>query len=92
MRGSAFVKPCVEKVKVWYDKIVRVSRTLEEWQKVQINWLYLLPIFSSKDIVAQMPEESRLFTQIDQTYRKYISVKQISTNFFINLLILIFTS
>lgn len=70
MRGSAFVKPSETAVRNWYDKLTRVNRTLEEWGQVQGNWLYLLPIFSSKDIVAQMPEEGRLFSQVDSTYRR----------------------
>lgn len=32
--------------------------------------MYLLPIFSSKDIVAQLPEEGILFTEVDSTFRK----------------------
>lgn len=74
MRGSAFVKPCEEEVKLWYAKLIRINATLEEWGKVQSNWLYLLPIFSSKDIVAQMPEEGRLFVSVDQTFRRYMQV------------------
>lgn len=35
-----------------------------------MQWIYLLPIFSSKDIVAQLPNEEILFTQIDITFRK----------------------
>lgn len=61
IRGSAFVKPIVEEVKDWYVTVNRMNMTLEEWAKVQIQWLYLMPIFSSKDIVAQMPEEGALF-------------------------------
>jgi len=76
MRGSAFVKPCEKEVRAWYDKLIRVNKTLEEWGKVQASWLYLLPIFSSKDIVAQMPEEGRLFQQVDQTYRRYMQVNK----------------
>lgn len=74
MRGSAFVKPCETEVRAWYDQLLRVNKTIEEWGKVQSNWLYLLPIFSSKDIVAQMPEEGRLFVQVDQTFRRYMGV------------------
>ena len=48
----------------------RVNRTLEEWGKVQIQWLYLLPIFSSKDIVAQMPEEGHMFQEVDSVYKR----------------------
>lgn len=74
MRGSAFVKPCEEEVRTFYEKLVRVNHTIEEWGKVQSNWLYLLPIFSSKDIVAQMPEEGRLFVAVDQTFRRNMAV------------------
>jgi len=42
----------------------RMSMTLEEWARVQMWWLYLMPIFSSKDIVAQMPVEGSLFNVI----------------------------
>jgi len=47
-----------------------VNKTLEEWGKVQVQWLYLLPIFSSKDICAQMVEESMMFNGIDSAYKK----------------------
>lgn len=76
MRGSVFVKPYEAQVKAWYEKIIRINNTIEEWGKVQSNWLYLLPIFSSKDIVAQMPQEGVLFKEVDSTYRRYISAVQ----------------
>lgn len=74
MRGSIFVKPYEDKVKAWYEKITRVNDTIEEWGKVQQQWLYLLPIFSSKDIVAQMPEEGILFREVNNTYTRYMKV------------------
>lgn len=61
IRGSAFVKPIKKEIKEWFEIVNRMNNTLEEWTKVQIQWLYLMPIFSSKDIVAQMPEEGVLF-------------------------------
>lgn len=61
IRSSAFVKPIRNDVNEWFDKINRMNMTLEEWAKVQIQWLYFMPIFSSSDIVAQMPEEGSLF-------------------------------
>ena len=32
--------------------------------------MYLLPIFSSKDIVAQLPEEGIMFQEVDGTFRR----------------------
>lgn len=76
MRGSVFVKPYETQVKNWYEKITRINNTIDEWGKVQSNWLYLLPIFSSKDIVAQMPQEGVLFKEVDSTYKRYMSIVQ----------------
>ncbi|KAI8420031.1 hypothetical protein MSG28_008627 [Choristoneura fumiferana] len=73
MRGSAFVKPFESQVKTWYEKITRVNSTIDEWGKVQSQWLYLLPIFSSKDIVAQMPEEGVMFVEVNNVYRRYMA-------------------
>lgn len=75
MRGSTFVKPCEVEVRNWYEKLLRVSHIFDEWLKVQINWLYLLPILSSEDISSEMPNEKQLFTQLNDIYCKYIDVK-----------------
>lgn len=56
-----------------YDKLNRVNQTIDEWGKVQVQWLYLLPIFSSKDIVAQMPEEGSMFQEVDSVYRRIMA-------------------
>lgn len=39
-----------------------------------MQWMYLLPIFSSKDIVAQLPEENVLFIYVDGTFRKAMQI------------------
>ncbi|XP_057662092.1 dynein axonemal heavy chain 12 isoform X1 [Diorhabda carinulata] len=74
MRGSIFVKPYETEVRTFYDRLVRINSTLDVWGKVQSQWLYLLPIFSSKDIVAQMPEEGNLFKEVNDTYKRYMDV------------------
>jgi len=78
IRGSAFVKPIKNEVNEWFELVNRMNMTLEEWAKVQIQWLYLLPIFSSKDIVAQMPEEGSLFNVRHVKHSNGISVLEIS--------------
>lgn len=69
MKGSPFVRPHEAKVKAWEESLLRAQMTLEEWLKVQANWMYLEPVFSSEDIQAQMPEEGRLFKKVDATWR-----------------------
>ncbi|XP_045466215.1 dynein axonemal heavy chain 7-like isoform X2 [Harmonia axyridis] len=72
MRGSVFVKPYEVEVRTFYDKILRINRTIDVLGKVQSQWLYLLPIFSSKDIVSQMPEEGLLFKEVNDTYKRFM--------------------
>lgn len=38
MRGSAFAKPIEAEVKVFYDLIIRIQKTIDEWTKVQDKW------------------------------------------------------
>ncbi|KAJ9581293.1 hypothetical protein L9F63_023527, partial [Diploptera punctata] len=73
MRGSAFVKPFEVEVRNWYLTLVRMIQTIEEWKKVQLEWLYLLPFFSSPDIASEIPEEVLLFHEVDCIYKTLIT-------------------
>jgi dynein heavy chain len=70
MRSSPYIQPFEVEIKDWEKTLVTTQDIIDGWLKVQATWLYLEPIFSSEDIMKQMPEEGKKFKLVDQRWRQ----------------------
>ena len=69
MKGSPYAKFMLEEILDWEKKLLKSQDNLEVWLKVQAVWLYLAPVFSSDDIMKQMPIEGRNFKEVDRAWK-----------------------
>ena len=59
MRGSLFIGAIEDDAKAWEKQLRYAQNLIDEWVNVQKSWMYLEPIFSSDDIMRQLPTEAR---------------------------------
>ena len=69
MSASPFAKPFKDRVTDLERSLSTLQDLLDNWLKCQGTWLYLEPIFSSEDIVKQMPAEGEKFRFVDNSWR-----------------------
>ncbi len=67
---SPYKKPFEERIAKWEQQLSLVSDILEQWMALQRQWMYLEPIFSSDDIMQQLPLEGKRFATVDRMWRK----------------------
>lgn len=73
MKGSPFAKVFIDQITRWENNLLRTQENLDTWLKVQSAWLYLEPVFSSEDILNQMPVEGAIFKDVDYQWRQMMS-------------------
>ncbi|KAJ8664277.1 hypothetical protein QAD02_005939 [Eretmocerus hayati] len=69
MRGSPYVKAFEAEMQAWEEKLITMQDIIDQWLSCQATWMYLEPIFSSEDIMRQMPTEAKNFRIVDKTWR-----------------------
>ncbi len=80
MKGSPFARPVEGQLLGWEATLMRIQQTIEEWLVVQSQWLYLEPIFSSPNIIDQMPNEAQLFRDVDVIWRSVMETLNTNSN------------
>lgn len=71
--GSKFVLEIKEQVESWEKRLGYLGYVIDEWLKFQKNWMYLENIFTSPDIIKQLPAESKLFQQVDKNWKEFMN-------------------
>ncbi|KAJ3052746.1 Dynein heavy chain 6, axonemal [Rhizophlyctis rosea] len=69
IKGSRFIGPIKQEVDRWDKQLNLFAETLDAWLTCQRNWLYLESIFSAPDIQRQLPDEARMFAQVDRSWK-----------------------
>ncbi|XP_036671579.3 dynein axonemal heavy chain 3 isoform X3 [Drosophila suzukii] len=70
MKRSPFITALGSKADDWEARLLLIQNIIDAWTQVQITWMYLEPIFSSEDIMRQMPLEGRNFKAVDKLWRR----------------------
>ncbi|XP_070520949.1 dynein axonemal heavy chain 10 [Cardiocondyla obscurior] len=73
MAASQFVGPFLNVIQKWERTMHTISEVLEVWVDLQRKWLYLEGIFVGGDIRLQLPDETKRFDNVDQTFRKIMT-------------------
>jgi len=67
--SSRYVAGIRDMVEGWRHTLNVMQETLDEWMNVQRNWMYLEAIFSSPDIVKQLPKAAKSFKTVDISWK-----------------------
>lgn len=68
--ASRHVGPIKQSVDEWCKMLDTFGQILDEWMSCQQSWIYLEAIFSAPDIQRQLPNEARIFSIVDKSWKE----------------------
>jgi dynein heavy chain len=69
MKGSPFAEVIRPRILEWEQWLDRTAKIMDEWKKLQSSWTGLESVFTSEDILQQLPVEGVLFREVDKAWR-----------------------
>jgi dynein heavy chain len=70
IKSSRFIGPIKGEVERWDKMLSLFAETLDAWLVCQRSWLYLESIFAAPDIQRQLPNEAKMFSQVDRSWKE----------------------
>jgi hypothetical protein len=70
IRSSPFCKPFEAEIQRWEHTLLYIQDFVDETVTLQRSWMSLEPIFKSDDIKRQLPQESKMFSEVDAIFRE----------------------
>ena len=74
MKASRFVKVFAKDVDKWERALSLILEVIESILTVQRQWMYLENIFTGEDIRKQLPNETRMFDDINDNWKEIMTV------------------
>eukprot|EP00792_Barthelona_sp_PAP020_P008883 TRINITY_DN3255_c1_g1_i1.p1 TRINITY_DN3255_c1_g1~~TRINITY_DN3255_c1_g1_i1.p1 ORF type:complete len:3803 (+),score=1118.83 TRINITY_DN3255_c1_g1_i1:106-11514(+) len=72
--ASRYKEPFAEEITKLLHQLSTCSERIDQWLSVQFLWAYLEAVFSSGDIVNQLPKEAKIFASIDKSWVKIMTI------------------
>jgi dynein heavy chain, axonemal len=69
MMASPFVRPFIDEVRKWEQKLSLIGECTEAWMQVQRKWMYLESIFVGSDDIRQQLPQVRALASLLQMHR-----------------------
>lgn len=73
LSSNRYSSPFRPKLQDWIGKLATVAETMEQWLAVQSLWSYMESVFSTGDIVRQLPLEAERFGCADEVFVRLVS-------------------
>jgi dynein heavy chain len=73
MKSSPYAEFMIKDIEAWEKILMRTQENLDLWLKVQAVWMYLEPVFSSEDIISQMPIEGSKFKEVNYAWHNLMN-------------------